>query len=195
MYGNFNNQYPPNDSYALRVDRNYYDRVRNNNYQQPPYDPYARDPYRGQPDPRYNPPPRGTYADPMYNDPYGRFGSPPPTRRAPIGTYGYGSNASPTSICDTGITTQPYSNVSVAGNTTSCISVPDYTVATPVEEPVCEVPDNNTPRDILDVIKELKARGYTPTPDSVKIPLYDENKFTVDAVIKGDRYTLIVIPK
>lgn len=181
MYGQYPN-YPPNNP---RIDRNYYDRVRNNSFgqpnpygNQPPYDPYGN---RYQQYPQPNP-----YQQPNpYRGPESYYPQ-QPSQANP----GYGRPTNMTSVCNS-YGPKPYQNANV---TTGNINIPDYNIPTTVEEPVCDTTVQEQTKDILEVIKELKKEGYKPTPDSVKIPLYDERYYQPDVIIKGNHYSIILIP-
>ena len=183
MYGQYPN-YPPNDP---RIDRNYYDRIRNNSFgqfdsygNQPPYDPYGN---RYQQYPQYDPsrqPPN------LYRGP-DTYYQQQPTQVNP----GYGRPTNMASVCNS-YGPKPYNNTNI---TTSNINIPDYNIPT-VEEPICnstvQEPVN---KDILEIIKELKREGYRPTPDSIRLPLYDERYYEPDVIIKGNFYSIVLIPK
>lgn len=196
MYGQYPN-YPPNDPRDPRIDRNYYDRIRNNNFRQPqqPMYPNQREPYSpyGQPN-SYD-----TYGQHPYNQPYGPnvCQQPDPFRQQSMYNnspqQGYVNQGYNTCISDT------YQKPTMSTTTTSPnISIPDYSIPEPAvtcqssTQPQVQEPVN---KDLLTVIKDLKRQGYKPTPDSVKLPLYDERYYEPDVIIKGNFYSIILIPK
>lgn len=200
MYGPYNpnqQQYPPQNQHPYnqgsRVDRNYYDRIRQNNYQQqmnpygpnpnpypqgydpynqPQIDPYRCDPYQQRQVNPYNQPSRGYIPPYGQTNPYGQ-----PNNASIINTYQQLPNTSGGSTFNI-----PSCNIEPEPITTNQNTIP-------VDEPVIK----NV--DILDYIRELKTQGFTPTPDSVKLPLYDETKYELDVVVRGKNYTIFVVPK